>query len=204
MLGFSLTLALVTFCSLSPRCLVPPSIALALSLSAGWLSALCTDRVPDYSSGINEGLQGKLASVVDLVILNMALDHSRVNLPLTNRANDAHPKRCPPEGKIHPSLFIFLLLFSCVGLLVSSPAPTHLMFLLFNSLSFSTPTFTYYFLSPSFVTSQSPLTPAVFYSHLFTPGPPQSPDPQTEDPSGATLGVRPGQRTQRGRRLKRL
>lgn len=90
------------------------SLPLSLSLSAGWLSALCTDLVPDYSSGINVGLQGKLASVVDLVILNMALDHSRINLPLTNRANDAHPKRCPPEEiNSSVSFYLFAPFFLC-------------------------------------------------------------------------------------------
>lgn len=117
--------------------------------------------IPDYGAGINGGLQGKLASVIDLVILNMALDHSHINLPLTNRANDAHPKRCLERREIHPFLSFFLLLLPCVGLLVSSPAPTHLTF-----YSLSTPTFTHNFLSASF-TLQPPLTPAIPYSHLF-------------------------------------
>lgn len=86
--------------------------------------------IPDYSTGINGGSQGKLASFIDLVILNMALDHSHINLPLTNRANDAHPKRCLERREIHPFHFIFLLLLPCVVLLVSSPAPTHLTFLI--------------------------------------------------------------------------
>lgn len=105
MLGFSCT---VQF-EVSISNVLLSSLPLSLSVSAGWLSA--HNLVPDYSSGINEGLQEKLASVVDLVILNMALDHSRINLPLTYRTNDAHLKRNPLEEVIHPSLFIFRLLF---------------------------------------------------------------------------------------------
>lgn len=37
----------------------------------------------------------------------MALDHSRINLPLTYRANDAHPKICPQEEANSSLSFLF-------------------------------------------------------------------------------------------------
>ncbi len=80
---------------------------------------------PVYSSGINGGLQEKLASAADLVTLNMVLDHSRINLPLTNKANDAHPKRCPLE-EIHLSISFhlfdsfFFFLCTLIGLVSCS------------------------------------------------------------------------------------
>lgn len=50
----------------------------------------------------------------------------------------------------------------------------------------------------------SPLPPltTVFFFFFYPKTGLQSPDAQAEDPSGATLGVGPDQRTQRGRRLK--
>lgn len=107
----SLMLTLATFCSLSSHYLLCLSVCLFLSLSACGLSALCTDLSPVYSSGINRGSQRKLASVDYLLMLNMALDHSGINLPLTNRANDAHPTRCPLE-EIVIHLFLSFWLFS--------------------------------------------------------------------------------------------
>lgn len=139
MLGFSCSLQFYISISnvwlsfLSLPCASPPPC----SLSAGWLSALCTDLVPDYSSGINGGLLEKLASVVDLVILNMALDHSCINLPLTNRANDVHPKRCPLE-EINSSFSFYLFAPFFLCWLIGLASCSHMMFLLFNSLS--TPT----------------------------------------------------------------
>ncbi len=155
---------------------------------------------PVYSSGINGGLQEKLASAADLVTLNMVLDHSRINLPLTNKANDAHPKRCPLE-EIHLSISFHLF----DSLLVSSPAPI-LMFLLSYLLLFSVCLFTLTFTDKFFI----PLNILPYTTHSccpsilsFLPGPPQSSDPEAEEPTGAALGVRPGQWTQRGRGLRR-
>lgn len=51
----------------------------------------------------------------------MALDHSRINLPLTYRANDAHPKICPQEEANSSLSFRSLR----VGFLVWSPTPTY-------------------------------------------------------------------------------
>ena len=124
----------------------------------------------------------------------MALDHSRINLPLSNRANDAQPKRCPLE-EIHPTLFYLFPPVSCDDLLVSYSLTSDVSTFL---SSFSSPSL---FLSSCFfyvaVTAYCCLLPS------FRPGPPQSPDPQTEDPSGTALGVGPDQRTQWGRRLRR-
>lgn len=69
----------------------------------------------------------------------MAPDHSRINLPLTNRANDAHPKRCPLE-EIHPTLFYlfpYFLLWWLTGLLLSHIWCFYFFILFFFSLSFS-------------------------------------------------------------------
>lgn len=121
-----------------------------------------------------------------------------LSLPQTYSANEALPKRRPLE-EINAS-FIFYLPASrpCVGLLVPSPAPTHLMFppLLSFFPSLPTPTVTHNVMSISSCTLQSPLTPAALSSR------PGYPHPPTEDPPGAALGVGPDQRTQRRRRLR--
>lgn len=42
--------------------------------------------IPDYRTGINGGFERKLASFIDLVVLNVVLYCSHINLHLTNRA----------------------------------------------------------------------------------------------------------------------
>lgn len=144
--------------------------------------------VPDYGAGINEGLWEKLAPVLDLVILNMALDHCHINLPLTNRANDAHPERFSRDSAFPFHLFAPSSLSWLTGLVLRSCAS-----------SISTLLFSFILMAFCGVILHLFYLHQSLLSHL---GPVLSKDPQTEDPTGATLGIRPGQRTDRGRRLR--
>lgn len=65
-----------TFCVLR---LLPSPLLLA-----GWSSAQCQDAINDWHAGLNGGWRERLASVVDLVRLKMALDHSDISPPLPN------------------------------------------------------------------------------------------------------------------------
>lgn len=168
-----------------------------LSLLVGYLLSAQTWFLIKVQEHTGDCRGNGLSCWLTLTVANTALDHSCINLPLTCRANDAHSKRCPRGNILTHVLLYLLLLFPCVGSLVLSPATTHLMFLLFNS--FSSPSFMQHFIS-LFLTLHSLITPA-FTS--FYPGPPGFPDPQTEDFSGAALGVRSSQRTQHRGRLRR-
>ena len=115
-----------------------------------------------------------MVSVVDLVTLNMAPDHSRINLPLTELMMLI--QRDVLWRKFIPLFFVFLIFFppfSC-GLLVSYSL-SHLMFLLFYPL-FHLPLC---FCLPASFTLQSPLTAA--HSHLFAqvPHSPRTPRQKT-------------------------
>lgn len=151
---FSLTLA--AFCPLSSHFLIDPP---SLSLSAGWLSVHRPSSWLKFRDTWR--IAGKLASLVDLVIQNMALDHSRINLPLTYRANDAHPKICPQEEANSSLSFLF--------------APSVLAFWFGLPLQ-HTFEFSFFFCSyssnllpASSFTMQSPLTPVHFlFSFSFS------------------------------------
>lgn len=99
----------------------------------------------------------------------MALDHSRINLPPTYRANDAHPKRCPLE-EINSSLSFYLFAPSFLCWLTGLISCSHLMFLLLNSLSFSTPTIiqlSVYLLSYFVITTYLPTVLCSLYNQVL-------------------------------------
>lgn len=161
-------------------CYLPCVSCISLNLCYLWLEfLLCALVQLQFAINISNVL------LCDFVLLNIVLDRAHINLPLTNWTNDAHPKGC-----LYASISV--LSFPPPVLSYWSRLTQHIWCFYMDIL------FLFSFLYHTYL---SHLSRSHYLSLSIQTGP-QSLDPQTEDASGATLGVRSGQWTHWGRWLK--